>query len=128
MTFFFNGSQANVAISGGVATTPYGTGSNQTLVRYLAVGNGAVQNAYTVTAGCKLHVFTFGVYGASKVAQLYKTDGTTSVCICLNTATITNQFLANTIPIWTYAAGEIVKVFGTDASTNVMFWGVEVPV
>ena len=117
-----------ISITGEVdaITQPYGTGTGQTLVRYLAAGSGAVQNSYTVTAGKKLHLFTFGVYGASKSASLYKTDGTTTLCICLNTATIANQFLASMIPIWTYAAGEIVKVFGSDGSTNVMWWGIEV--
>ena len=97
-----------------------------TLVQYSAAGNGATQNAYTITTGKKFYLMGFRINGLAKQGQVYKTDGATIITILNSSATVPSlQTGGFGLPLWIYNSAEIVKVFGTDASTQLEFWGFE---
>jgi len=122
MGFQFNGTQANVTLSGsGAMQLP---ASNQTVINISSVGNGANQNAYTVTAGKTFYLMGCSGGAASACSIfIYKHDGTTKVVELYQAANV--SFILNgTNPIWAYTSAQNVVVKFTNAS-NYSFWGIE---
>lgn len=80
-----------------------------TYINIATTGNAGVQNAYTVPANKKFKLY--GVLAnnsaAGQYCNVYKTDGTTAVAFTAYGGTTSIQMH---VPIWEYAAGEIVKV------------------
>lgn len=126
MSFYFNGAQANVVISGGLTVNPAVQvgGTGQAIINITATGNGALQSKYTVTSGK-----TFYLMGAVKCEAtagqlyIYKTDGSTLVGTLASTTSVA-PVQTGAAPIWSYAAGEIVKVNCTNTNYYSL-WGIE---
>lgn len=111
MVTSFNGlTGTQVTIAGG-AGCPV-PNSAQTIININGTGNGAVQDAYTVTAGKSLAVFTIEVDklagGTSLI--LFKNDGTTRLMSIANVVNEISPVISSAIPIWIYTSTQIVKV------------------
>lgn len=123
MTEFQSG---NATIIGNVSGAIPLPDSSQTSVNQYGSGNGATQNAYTVTTGKTLYVMAF--IHESDVASrciFYANDGTTMRAVCGSNASGTFVFHAGGMPVAVYTSGQVVKVNCTTAKE---YWiiGVEV--
>lgn len=116
-------SSTQVTISGAVTSTVPQLSSAQTVINKYNACNGGTQTVHTVTAGKTFYLMGASTYlNVAHVAAIYKTDGTTIVAN-VGVASYCGQ-TNGTSPIWTYAAGEFVKVNGTNTA-QLNFWGYE---
>lgn len=121
MSFNFNGiTSTNVTINGAVAAMPL-PASTQTIINVSTTGNGVVQDAYTVPAGKTFYLFGASITnaGGDRLLQIFKTNGSTELIRIQSTQNLANWLILNmpfssSVPIWAYAAGEIVKCKCTD--------------
>ena len=121
MAFTFNGAQANVVLSGGVA---FGTpSSTQITQQYSGTGTASVQTAGTVPAGKRFLLYGYSLQSLSAQISVYQTDGTTKVGYQQTSATTTQPFSNGGVPIQTYDAGEFIKVYVTNAKLYLL-WGI----
>lgn len=122
MTFNFNGTQANVNITGGIEANISTPGSDQTIIHLSTLGTGAVATAYTVPANKTLYIFGFRMDAgaATYTAELYESDGTTKICALITSGT--SQSVGNSCPMASFAAGTAVKVL-CDNGVGYGFWG-----
>lgn len=122
MSFFFNGTQANVTLSSaqGIPTPA----SNQAPYAYNITLNGGAQDAYTVPANKIFYIYGASLEGDAASAphggNIYKNDGAT--VIFKLTATGASAFISSSTPLHGYAAAEKVKVAGTN-TYGLTFWG-----
>lgn len=132
MAFSFNGVQAQVTISGSVTTSASIPAANsaQTVINVNVAGDGNVNTSYTVPAGKTFYLYGMILrdFGNGQYFSIFKTDGTTLVAknahyISGTSNTTTYPQIQSAVPIWAYAAGELVKTQITNGS-NGIFWGV----
>lgn len=121
MSFYFNGSQANVTISGGINTKiPLIDTTTQTYLAPEITTTGAAQTAYTVPAGKR--AFLLGVQCVSGIA-----DAGELTIVDEDTGEWIGKFqkvanVASTLQSFNYVsycfmrtAGQIIKISGTNA-------------
>jgi len=111
-----NVSSGLTSVTGSVTAVNSGFSSpsaTQTIVNVAAVGSGASQDAYTVTAGKKFYLT--GVVNSADAAGaviVYKSDAATIVTKLTTLINSPKTFTPIT-PIWVYQATTIVKVTAT---------------
>jgi len=113
-----------VTISGGMGT-PIPNSEQETINAYIAA-NGGSQDIYTVPAGQEFYLMGACIEGGAAVATtltVLKDDGATQVLIINTGVQSGNQSFSSSVPIWKYAAGEDVKIIGTN-TYKVNVWGV----
>lgn len=125
MSFSFNGISTAVTISGTVTASVPQPSSSQTLVAIELTGAGAA-DGYTVPASKTFYLMGWAIAAsaaASKEFYMYKNDASTIV-VKATTATATDfRSVTSVCPIHTWAAGEIVKIYATDNTIRLSFWG-----
>lgn len=122
MGFQFNGTQANVNISGGIASFCNTPSASQTPLTIVGVGNGAAQDAYTVGAGKTLYTFGAIIQGAAGGYFLqYLNNGATEVVELDTLAGNTTPQLSMVVPTAVYTTGQLVKVNATNAMKYKIF-------
>lgn len=125
MAMQFSGLSAEVTISGAVSTSPTlpSPTTTQEIVNVAGTGTGSVQTAYTVPAGKRFLLYGFSIDASSHI-DIFKTDGSTKVVNIRRNSTYEGGYFGTSpVPIWIYAAAELVKI---DAVVNKTWqiWGV----
>ena len=121
MSFYFNGAQANVTLSGG-ASLPIPS-STQTPIHVWGDAKNGNQDFYTVPAGKTFYLYGATLATANVNFTVYENDGTTKVLICWCGATaITNSVVSGAVPLAVYTTGQIVKT-NTGAGASYGIWG-----
>lgn len=123
MSFFFNGAQANVTISGSVTTSTPTLSASQTSLAYQAASNGGAIDIYTVPAGKTLYLFGWGLSGNNTSGTLFLNDGSTQVNKILK-STGTSSYQVMPIPIATYTTGQVVKGNVDSAASLIYLYGI----
>lgn len=112
MSFYFNGTQANVTISGGITQTFPTPGTTQTLYCTDRIqGTGALQTLFTTTAGKTAYVTSIIAFAsASTSANIYKNDGTTVLCqMGIDAANGSCVWSGGGSPLFSVAASQALK-------------------
>jgi len=110
MGFQFNGTQANVTISGGISMTTPTPASTQTVINVETTGNNSDVTLYTVPANKRFILTSVWImYNNVNSFTVYKPDGTTILASIRTHENQPSSNLSPSTPIWIYAAGEAVK-------------------
>ena len=128
MSFNFNGTQANVTISGNVST-PLPSASQTHLV-ITGTGSGGSQTIRTPAAGKTFYVFAMEILGAGGI---YLYDAPTGAVVTARADTAAsgtawggaNAFISSPIPLGAFTNANPCKVLATNAVTYCVF-GIEV--
>ena len=130
MSFFFNGAQANVTVSG---SSTIGLPTSTAAAKYYySAADGTVKTVLTVPAGQVFHVYgiNLGQAGAAvttAICYLFDDDGTTRIIDngmqCTSGGNSSQQKISGGAPFWSYTAGKAVKCQGTNGCA-VQVWGI----
>jgi hypothetical protein len=122
MSFFFNGAQANVVLSGGIASLPNAPclGATQTPFNFQITATGANQAITVVPAGKRVNIFGMTCYTAGGGDGILKKDDSTEVW--RGTPSARTHFTFPVSP-WTWEEGEDV-LFNAGAGQVWHGWGV----
>lgn len=122
MSFYFNGSQANVVITGGLTITPVAPtpSATQSVINVVTQGNGASQNAYTVTAGKTFYLFGVWVEPGVSASTFANNAGTTILKVGSTAGTDIGRVHTFATPIASFTAGQNVKC----TTTNGFYYGI----
>jgi len=124
MGFQFNGTQANVTISGNLATSIPIPSATQTLIAKRIVLNGASQTAYTVTAAKTFYLMGASIVGAGGSLAVRLHDDATYVAQLGTAAGEGSKSVIFSFPVATYTANQNVKVTGSNTFEGYI-WGIE---
>jgi len=134
MSFSFNGLQASVTISGGMSMPTLS--SSQSIINVNIGTTAAVQTIYSVPAGYRFNLYGYGtltqVGWNDESVKVFKTDGSTQIGFTQYRAAgagygLNYNPVTSAVPIWVYAAGELVKVQGNHndaANTFIYVFGI----
>jgi len=127
MGFQFNGTQANVTLTGGITNSLNSPSATQTFIEIPVTNTGAAQTAYTVTAGKTFYLCGLTVPGASAnfFLQILNEDTDAQEMLVYPSLTSNNATVIGGIcPIKSYAATKNVRVAGFNGQKSYL-WGYE---
>lgn len=106
-----------------ISELPIPRGS-QSVININGTGNGASQNAYTVTTGKTFYLYGYFVQAGFNIA-VYLNNGTTKVGDLTTSANSTQCPFTSFCPVGVYTSAQVVKVTASNTATYFL-WGVEV--
>lgn len=114
-----------VTVSGSVSVAGTSTfptlSTSQEVFNAAGTGDTTVQSVYTVPAGKRLDIFSLSS-AQNQGLTLYKNDGSTRLVYIYDPNA--SPRMSCFTPIWSYAAGEVLKAQGTPGGSTYNIWGI----